>query len=183
MIKIYIVKYLEQAKIVMEVANLQDEISTKERLILELEQSERRMAQVRRDYERKLVELSERIASTEAERDRMLLETAKKSNNKLADDKAKEIKQDYEKRLNALRTDFNKMKSMQSEHERARQRQAQQQQELLRIRRELNDMKQSKVKLVKDMRENAMKVKKTESELARKMMTLEKNSRYFYKFT
>jgi kinesin family protein 4/21/27 len=167
----------QQAKIVMEVANLQDEISTKERLILELEQSERRMAQVRRDYERKLHELSERIAATESERDKILLEMSKKSNSKLTDEKIREIKQDYEKRLGALRTDFNKMKSIQSEHERARQRQAAQQQELMRTRRELDDMKRSKVKLVQKMRDNAKKVKKTETDLANKLSNLEKNSR------
>jgi chromosome segregation ATPase len=87
----------------MEVANLQDEISTKERLILELEQSERRMAQVRRDYERKLHELSERIATTESERDKMLMEMSKKTSNKIPEEKIREIKQDYEKRLGAMR--------------------------------------------------------------------------------
>lgn len=143
--------FLEQAKIVMEVALLQDEITTKERLILELEQSERRMAQIRRDYERKLQELSERIAATESERDKIILEMSKKSNNALSEEKIKEIKQDYEKRLGALRTDFNKMKSMQSEHERARQHQAAQQAELQRTRRELDEMKKSKVKLVQEV--------------------------------
>lgn len=102
----YQVCFLEQAKIVMEVANLQDEISTKERLILELEQSERRMAQVRRDYERKLHELSERISATEAERDKMLMEMSKKTTNKVSEEKIREIKQDYEKRLGAMRNDY-----------------------------------------------------------------------------
>lgn len=164
----------------MEVANLQDEISTKERLIMELEQSERRMAQVRRDYERKLHELSERIAATESERDKIILEMSKKSNNKVSEDKVREVKQDYEKKLGALRNDFNKMKTIKNEHEKARQRQAAQQMELQRIRRELDDMKRSKVKLVQDMRENSKKVKKTETELTRKMTALEKTARFAF---
>ncbi|KAI6200754.1 Kinesin motor domain-containing protein [Aphelenchoides besseyi] len=167
----------EQAKIVMEVANLQDDINTKERLIHELEQSERRLAQIRRDYERKINELSERISATEAERDKMLLDLAKKSGAKLSDDKMREVKQDYEKRLASLRGDLNKMKSMQSENERARKRQVQQQQELERVRRELQDAKQSKVKLVRQAREEAIRLKKAEMEAARQRANTEKKER------
>jgi chromosome segregation ATPase len=167
----------EQAKICLDMAQLQDDISTKERLILELEQSERRLAQIRRDYERKLQELSERISATEAERDQMIAEMSKKAGAKISEEKMREIKQDYEKRLGALRNDFNKMKAIQNENEKARQRQAAQQQELQRTRRELEDMKRSKIKLVQEMREHSKKVKQAESDLARKMVTLEKSSR------
>ncbi|KAI6218826.1 Kinesin motor domain-containing protein [Aphelenchoides fujianensis] len=152
----------EQAKIAMDMANLQDEISTKERLIHELEQSERRVVQLRRDYERKVHELSERIAATEAERDKILLDLSKKGANRGAEEKVREVKQEYEKKLNSMRGDLNKFKVMQNEQERARQRLAQQQQELERTRRELQDMKRALTALEKDARIKANRIRTLE---------------------
>ncbi len=61
-----------------DLADLQTEISIKERLVEELERSERRLMEVRIMYERKLAELSMRITATEAERDRVLCEMGKR---------------------------------------------------------------------------------------------------------
>ena len=168
----------ERAKIANEVANLQDDISTKERLLFELEQSERRLAQVRRDYERKVHELSERISSTEAERDKILVDISKRADNHESEEKIRAVRAEYEKRLNGMRGDLTKMKTMKSEQERARQRQVAQQQELERKRRELEEMKRAKVKLTQQMREEGRRVKKAELDAARKVSTLEKDARY-----
>jgi kinesin family member 21 len=55
-----------------DLAKLQEDISTKERLVIELEMSQRRLDQVRRDFEHKMEELCKQIQSTEAERDNVL---------------------------------------------------------------------------------------------------------------
>lgn len=168
---------LAHAQLVMEVADLQSEISTKEKLIMELEQTERRLAQVRRDYERKLNELSERISATEAERDRILLEMSQKPNGKVSEAKMKEIKKEYEQRLSSMKGEFSKLKLVQREHDRMRQRQVQQQQELQRIKSELESMKRTKVKMVQQMREEAKKVKTAEQMAAKKIAAIEKANR------
>ncbi|CAD5227302.1 unnamed protein product [Bursaphelenchus xylophilus] len=165
------------AKLCLEVADLQNEIGTKEKLIKELELAERRLAQVRKDYERKLNELSDRIAATEAERDKILMDISKKPANKASEAKVAEVKKDYEMRLNSMKGEFSKLKMAQREHERLRQRQLQQQRDLERTKNELQEMKRSKVKLVQQMREEAKRVKKAEAEAAKKIAAMEKANR------
>jgi septal ring factor EnvC (AmiA/AmiB activator) len=87
-IAIFNKKNLERDRICNDLATLQEEISIKEQLVIQLEQSEARLAQVRREYERKLAELSQRISSTESERDRILADiSAKSTNSKVSDRK------------------------------------------------------------------------------------------------
>ncbi|CAD5219724.1 unnamed protein product [Bursaphelenchus okinawaensis] len=165
------------AKLCYEVAELQNEIGTKEKLIRELELAEKKLTQVRKDYERKLNELSDRITATEAERDKILMEMSKKPGNKVSEAKVQEVKKDYEQRLSSMKGEFSKLKMAQREHERLRQRQEQQQRDLERTRNEIQDLKRSKVKLVQQMREEAKRVKRAEAEAAKKIAAMEKANR------
>src|SRR5690606_6659125 len=70
-------------------ADVQAEINIKERLIFELERSEKRLAELRSTYEKKLAELSLRIKQTEAERDKNINESPAKTSDKGGDDKAR----------------------------------------------------------------------------------------------
>ncbi|VDD91493.1 unnamed protein product [Enterobius vermicularis] len=126
-----------------DLADLQTEITIKERLVMELERSERRLAEVRIIYEKKLTELSLKIAATEAERDRVLNEMGYSA--KLDAEHVKRIKDEYEKKLKEMRSEFKKLQSVEREHRKMRARQVAEQQQLVRLRNELNDLKKTKV--------------------------------------
>ena len=55
-----------------QLAELASDISVKQRLIDELERSQRRMETMRQHYEEKLLQLSDRIRATEQERDKVI---------------------------------------------------------------------------------------------------------------
>lgn len=125
---------------------MQEDISIKEKLVAELEEKDRRLAQIRHDYERKLGELSSRISSMEAERDRILHEMTSKSNgNKHSEEKIRQVKDDYEKRLGSLRGEFKKYKSIELEHRRMQIQQNKQRDEMRRIQHDISEMKKNKV--------------------------------------
>ncbi|VDK63582.1 unnamed protein product [Anisakis simplex] len=157
--------------------DLQSEISIKERLVMELERSERRLNEVRITYEKKLAELSLRIAATEAERDRVLSEMATKNASKLDSEHVKKIREDYERKLNEMRTEFKKLQSVEREHRKMQARQAMEQQQLMKLRGELSDMKKLKVELMQKIKEEAKKAKASELAHSKRVAGLEKESR------
>ena len=55
-----------------EIVELTSEISLKQKLIEELEMSQKRMASMKQQYEKKLMELNNRILHTQEERDKVL---------------------------------------------------------------------------------------------------------------
>ena len=68
----YLVSLLENEKLHEDLADLTCEISIKQKLIEELELSQRRLHTMKTQYEEKLLSLQEKIKSTEIERDRVL---------------------------------------------------------------------------------------------------------------
>merc|ERR1711981_807079 len=96
---------------------LTSEISLKQKLIEELEMSQKRMASMKTQYENKLLELSNRIQHTQEERDKVLknlggkavvpeqVSKAKKEHAKLLKSQGQ-----YEKQLTKLKTDVVDMK-------------------------------------------------------------------------
>uniref|UniRef100_A0A1I7WYE6 Kinesin-like protein n=1 Tax=Heterorhabditis bacteriophora TaxID=37862 RepID=A0A1I7WYE6_HETBA len=101
-------------------------------LISELERSERRLAEVRITYEKKLTELSLRIKQTEAERDRILASGAEKKMDKASQEQAKKIREEYERKLSDMRNEFRKLQLVEKEHKRMQARQERERQELMR---------------------------------------------------
>ncbi|EJW83839.1 kinesin motor domain-containing protein [Wuchereria bancrofti] len=155
-----------------DLADLQAEISIKERLVIELEQSERRLA------EKKLAELSLRINEMEVERDRVLAEIAAKHSQKVVDaEQVRKIREDYERKLTAMRDEFRKLQSVEREHRRMQAKQVAEQQQLLRLRNELNELKKTKVQLMQRIKEEARRAKATELANMKKLAGLEKESR------
>lgn len=140
--------FLERDRICNDLAELQEDISIKEKLVAELEQKEKRLAQLRRDYERKLGELSGRITQMETERDRILAEMTSKSNGKHSEEKIKQVKEDYEKRLGSLRCEFKKYQSIEKEHKRMQIQQQKQLDDMRRIQNDILEMKRNKVYLL-----------------------------------
>uniref|UniRef100_A0A0R3RJQ7 Kinesin-like protein n=1 Tax=Elaeophora elaphi TaxID=1147741 RepID=A0A0R3RJQ7_9BILA len=155
-----------------DLADLQAEISIKERLVIELEQSERRLA------EKKLAELSLRISEMEVERDRVLAEMASKHSQKVVDaEQVRKIREDYEKKLTTMRDEFRKLQSVEREHRRMQAKQVAEQQQLLRLRNELNELKKTKVQLMQRIKEEARRAKAIELTNMKKLAGLEKESR------
>ncbi|KAL3982081.1 Kinesin motor domain family protein [Acanthocheilonema viteae] len=155
-----------------DLADLQAEISIKERLVIELEQSERRLA------EKKLAELSLRINEMEVERDRVLAEMASKHSQKVVDtEQVRKIREDYEKKLTTMRDEFRKLQSVEREHRRMQAKQVAEQQQLLRLRNELNELKKTKVQLMQRIKEEARRAKAIELTNMKKLAGLEKESR------
>ncbi|KHN75016.1 Kinesin-like protein KIF21A [Toxocara canis] len=167
----------ERFKLRDDLADLQAEISIKERLVMELERSERRLTEVRVTYEKKLAELSLRISATEAERDRVLAEMASKNALKLDSEHVKKIREDYERKLNEMRAEFKKLQSVEREHRKMQARQAMEQQQLMKLRSELADMKKLKVELMQKIKEEAKKAKASELAHSKKVAGLEKETR------
>lgn len=57
----------------------------------------------------------------------------------------KKIREDYEKKLAAMRLEYKKLRSVEKEHRQMRSKQIAEQQQLVRLRNELNDLKKTKV--------------------------------------
>jgi kinesin family member 21 len=127
---------------------LQEDINVKEQLIIQLELSQRRLDQLRQDYERKLGELGQRILATEAERDQILeqMTTSKDpKQTKQQEDDIKKVREKYEKRLADMRTEHRRLELAERENKKNLVQQNKQQSELGRIRQEMENMKRQKV--------------------------------------
>ncbi|CAJ0569772.1 unnamed protein product, partial [Mesorhabditis spiculigera] len=159
-------------------ADLETEINIKERLISELERSERRLSEVRLTYEKKLTELSTRIKATEAERDKMLAEMSTKGGaNKMAEERQKQIREDYERKLADMRNEFKKLQMIEREHKRMQARQEVERQQMTRYQSELKDLKKVKVDLVKQIRDAIKKSQQEQMKSAKKIAALDKEAR------
>uniref|UniRef100_A0A914XCY5 Kinesin motor domain-containing protein n=1 Tax=Plectus sambesii TaxID=2011161 RepID=A0A914XCY5_9BILA len=169
----------EDTKCRQDLADLQTEISIKERLVEELERSERRLADVRQLYERKLQELSVKISETEAERDRVLADMVTRDPAKAETTTAQSetIRLEYEQKLNDMRSKLRQLQSCEKEHKRMLTKQQAEQQRLVRIQTELADMKKAKVQLMQRMKEDAKRVKEMEVAKAKEVAKLEKETR------
>ncbi|PIO36282.1 hypothetical protein AB205_0174730 [Aquarana catesbeiana] len=179
-----------------DLADLTCEIEIKQRLIEELEQSQRRLQTLKLQYEEKLQQLQNRIRDTQLERDRVLRELSTEHNTmfvvylvniKIVDptgtmecyteEKANKIRADYEKRLREMNRDLQKLQLAQREHARLLKNQSRYERELRKLQGELNDMKKAKAVLVKQMREEQQRRKLVESKRNREIAQLKKEQR------
>ncbi|EPB70279.1 kinesin motor domain protein [Ancylostoma ceylanicum] len=164
-------------------ANLQTEINIKERLIAELEQSDRRLAEVRLTYEKKLTELSAQIKKMEAERDKVLMEAEAKKTDKASQEQAKRIRDEYERKLSDMRNEFRKLQMVEREHKRMQARQERERQELVRYQAELKELKRVKqnklfeVDLMKKIKEEMKRAQQQQSSNAKRLAAMDKEAR------
>ncbi|XP_072280442.1 kinesin-like protein KIF21B isoform X4 [Pyxicephalus adspersus] len=158
-----------------DLADLTCEIEIKQRLIEELEQSQRRLQTLKLQYEEKLQQLQNRIRDTQLERDRVLRELS--SMECYTEEKANKIRADYEKRLREMNRDLQKLQLAQREHARLLKNQSRYERELRKLQGELSDMKKAKAVLVKQMREEQQRRKLVESKRNREIAQLKKEQR------
>lgn len=158
-------------------ADLQTEINIKERLIAELERSDRHLAEVRLSYEKKLMELSAQIKKMEAERDRVVMEAEAKKTDKAGQEQAKRIREEYERKLADMRNEFRKLQMVEREHKRMQARQERERQELMRYQAELKELKRVKVDLMKKIKDEMKKAQQQQSTASKKLAAMDKEAR------
>ncbi|MGH0126900.1 UNVERIFIED_CONTAM: hypothetical protein FKN15_034357 [Acipenser sinensis] len=178
----------EKANFQADLANITCEIAIKQKLIDELENSQRRlhtlkqqyeqklmMLQSKKQYEQKLMMLQSKILDTQLERDRVLQNMG--SMETYSEEKANKIKVEYEKKLSSMNKEMQKLHSAQKEHARLLKNQSQYEKQLKKLQQDVSEMKKTKVRLMKQMREEQEKNRVVESRRNREIATLKKDQR------
>nr|XP_012599890.1 kinesin-like protein KIF21B isoform X2 [Microcebus murinus] len=158
-----------------DLADLTCEIEIKQKLIDELENSQRRLQTLKHQYEEKLVLLQNKIRDTQLERDRVLQNLS--TMECYTEEKANKIKADYEKRLREMNRDLQKLQAAQREHARLLKNQSRYERELKKLQAEVAEMKKAKVALMKQMREEQQRRRLVETKRNREIAQLKKEQR------
>ncbi|KAF0304360.1 Kinesin-like protein KIF21A [Amphibalanus amphitrite] len=159
-----------------QLAELTSDISVKQRLIEELERSQRRMETMRQHYEQKLLQLSDRIRATEQERDKVLANISQRGAS-ASKDEVKKVKDEYERKLSSMGSDLKKLQAAQREHAKLVRSQGQYERQVKTLKNEVMDMKRHKVKLMQKMKEDANKIKQMGLQHHRAVSQLRKEHR------
>ncbi|KAF5294861.1 hypothetical protein FQA39_LY00345 [Lamprigera yunnana] len=157
-----------------ELLTLTTDIDMKQKLIDELELSQRRMQTMKQHYEDKLMQLQTRIRSTQEERDQVLQSY---STNPIKEDKVKKVKDEYTKKLSDMQKELKRLQTAQKEHTRLLKSQNDKENQLQCFKNELADMKKAKVKLINKMKEESQRHKASEMRRIREIAQLKKESR------
>nr|KAF6279835.1 kinesin family member 21B [Myotis myotis] len=158
-----------------DLADLTCEIEIKQKLIDELENSQRRLQTLKHQYEEKLILLQNKIRDTQLERDRVLQNLS--TMECYTEEKANKIKADYEKRLREMHRDLQKLQAAQKEHARLLKNQSRYERELKKLQAEVAEMKKAKVALMKQMREEQQRRRLVETKRNREIAQLKKEQR------
>ncbi|XP_054161512.1 kinesin-like protein KIF21A isoform X2 [Oppia nitens] len=154
---------------------LTSEIDLKEKLIIELEKSQKKMSSMRQHYEDKLLQLQNRITETESERDNVLAKLNTLGNK--GDDKAKKVREEYQKKLNNLQTEMKKLQTAKREHSQALRNHNVNEAQMRQLRNEVMEMKKQKVKIIAKMKEETQKHREAEIRQNKKISQLSKQDR------
>uniref|UniRef100_A0A3P9IB39 Kinesin motor domain-containing protein n=1 Tax=Oryzias latipes TaxID=8090 RepID=A0A3P9IB39_ORYLA len=158
-----------------DLANITCEIAIKQKLIDELENSQRRLHTLKQQYEQKLMMLQCKIRDTQLERDRVLQNMSSVESG--TEDKARKIKVEYEKKLSVMNKELQKLQSAQKEHARLLRNQSQYEKQLKKLQMDVAEMKKTKVRLMKQMKEQQEKNRMNESRRNREIASLKKDQR------
>uniref|UniRef100_A0A8C4HHD7 Kinesin family member 21A n=1 Tax=Dicentrarchus labrax TaxID=13489 RepID=A0A8C4HHD7_DICLA len=158
-----------------DLANITCEIAIKQKLIDELENSQRRLHTLKQQYEQKLMMLQCKIKDTQLERDRVLQNMTSVESG--TEDKARKIKAEYEKKLSVMNKELQKLHSAQKEHARLLKNQSQYERQLKKLQMDVAEMKKTKVRLMKQMKEQQEKNRMNESRRNREIASLKKDQR------
>ncbi|XP_070763044.1 kinesin-like protein KIF21A [Enoplosus armatus] len=158
-----------------DLANITCEIAIKQKLIDELENSQRRLHTLKQQYEQKLMMLQCKIRDTQLERDRVLHNMTSVESG--TEDKARKIKAEYEKKLSVMNKELQKLHSAQKEHARLLKNQSQYEKQLKKLQMDVAEMKKTKVRLMKQMKDQQEKNRMNESRRNREIASLKKDQR------
>ncbi|XP_073429627.1 kinesin-like protein KIF21A isoform X8 [Dendrobates tinctorius] len=158
-----------------DLANITCEIAIKQKLIDELENSQRRLHTLKQQYEEKLMTLQHKIRDTQLERDRVLQNMG--SMETCTEEKTKKIKTEYEKKLQTMNKELQKLQAAQKEHARLLKNQSQYEKQMKKLQQEVVEMKKTKVRLMKQMKEEQEKARMVDSRRTREIAQLKKDQR------
>ncbi|TFK06884.1 matrilin-4 [Platysternon megacephalum] len=158
-----------------DLANITCEIAIKQKLIDELENSQRRLQTLKKQYEEKLMMLQHKIRDTQLERDQVLQNLG--SVESCSEEKAKKVKSEYEKKLQSMNKELQRLQTAQKEHARLLKNQSQYEKQLKKLQQDVTEMKKTKVRLMKQMKEEQEKARMTESRRNREIAQLKKEQR------
>ncbi|CAM9864751.1 unnamed protein product [Lampetra fluviatilis] len=165
----------EKANYQADLADITCEIAIKQKLIDELENSQRRLHTLKQQYEEKLSTLQNKIRNTQLERDRVLHNLGSMESH--TEDKANKVRVEYEKRLQVMNKELQKLHVAQKEHARMLKNQSQYERQLKKLQQEVAEMKKTKVRLMKQMREEQEKTRAVEMRRNREIAQLKKDQR------
>nr|XP_019592037.1 PREDICTED: kinesin-like protein KIF21A isoform X14 [Rhinolophus sinicus] len=165
----------EKANYQADLANITCEIAIKQKLIDELENSQKRLQTLKKQYEEKLMMLQHKIRDTQLERDQVLQNLG--SVETYSEEKAKKVKSEYEKKLQAMNKELQRLQTAQKEHARLLKNQSQYEKQLKKLQQDVMEMKKTKVRLMKQMKEEQEKARLTESRRNREIAQLKKDQR------
>ncbi|XP_063164045.1 kinesin-like protein KIF21A isoform X6 [Candoia aspera] len=165
----------EKANYQADLANITCEIAIKQKLIDELENSQRRLQTLKRQYEEKLMMLQHKIRDTQLERDQVLQNLG--SVESCSEEKAKKIKTEYEKKLQSMNKELQRLQAAQKEHARLLKNQSQYEKQLKKLQQDVTEMKKTKVRLMKQMKEEQEKARMNESRRNKEIAQLKKEQR------
>jgi len=182
-----------------ELAELTAEISIKQKLIEELETSQRRLQAMRSQYENKLLTLQAKISTTEGERDKALKTAGGgQAGGKavVAPEKIEKIKKDYKEKLEKLQLEVNnlryqisgtlisshllqvkKLQTAKREHAKLLRSQGQYERQVDKLKNEVTDMKRNKVRLVQKMKEESSRHREQEARRNKELTQMRKLTR------
>ncbi|XP_059181719.1 kinesin-like protein KIF21A isoform X2 [Centropristis striata] len=165
----------EKENVQADLANITCEIAIKQKLIDELENSQRRLHTLKQQYEQKLTMLHNKIRDTQLERDKVLHNMGSVESG--TEEKAKKIKVEYERKLSSMNKELQKLQSAQKEHARLLKNQSQYEKQLKKLQLDVNEMKKTKVVLMRQMKEQQERNRATECKRNREIASLKKDQR------
>ncbi|XP_053170002.1 kinesin-like protein KIF21A isoform X3 [Scomber japonicus] len=165
----------EKENVQADLANITCEIAIKQKLIDELENSQRRLHTLKQQYEQKLSMLQNKIRDTQLERDKVLHNMGSVESG--TEEKAKKIKVEYERKLTSMNKELQKLQSAQKEHARLLKNQSQYEKQLKKLQLDVTEMKKTKVSLMRQMKEQQERNRVTECRRNREIASLKKDQR------
>uniref|UniRef100_A0AAQ5X3F2 Kinesin motor domain-containing protein n=1 Tax=Amphiprion ocellaris TaxID=80972 RepID=A0AAQ5X3F2_AMPOC len=165
----------EKENVQADLANITCEIAIKQKLIDELENSQRRLHTLKQQYEQKLMMLQNKIRDTQLERDKVLHNMGSVESG--TEEKAKKIKVEYERKLSSMNKELQKLQSAQKEHARLLKNQSQYEKQLKKLQQDVTEMKKTKVSLMRQMKEQQERNRASECRRNREIASLKKDQR------
>uniref|UniRef100_A0A3P9NPR1 Kinesin family member 21A n=1 Tax=Poecilia reticulata TaxID=8081 RepID=A0A3P9NPR1_POERE len=165
----------EKENVQADLANITCEIAIKQKLIDELENSQRRLHTLKQQYEQKLMMLQNKIRDTQLERDKVLHNMGSVESG--TEEKAKKIKVEYERKLSSMNKELQKLQSAQKEHARLLKNQSQYEKQLKKLQQDVTEMKKTKVSLMRQMKEQQERSRAAECRRNREIASLKKDQR------
>ncbi|XP_038053366.1 kinesin-like protein KIF21A [Patiria miniata] len=164
-----------QSQLQGDLADLACEINIKQRLIEELETSQRRLHTLKAQYEEKMMTLQDKIRGTEMERDKILANMGSLTETR-TQEKAEKIRKEFEIKLKKLTSEKERMQKASKEHSKLLKNKSQFERQMKTLTSDLSKMKETKVKLMKQIREEQQRSRQKDVASSRAIQKLKKES-------